>query len=85
MIKRYRDQRGATSHTLTIGRWQWDTGDWSLSLRDLLSHQCITHRTLFAFRCGLCRRFTAGCKDHHFCGLCEHCRACAEEQDESDE
>lgn len=36
---------------------------------------------LFALRCGLCLRFSLGCDEHWFCGLCEACKHRPDEDD----
>jgi hypothetical protein len=85
MIKHYRSMGGKVSHTLTVGRWQWDTADWSLSRRDLEAKPPVTsYIGIFAIRCCVCHRFTIGCKDHYFCGLCESCRSRTEDDDTQD-
>lgn len=30
-------------------------------------------RELFALKCGLCRRWSMGCAEHWFCGMCPKC------------
>lgn len=43
-----------------------------------------TSEQIFAVRCELCRRWTAGCREHWFCGLCEPCRRAVEADGEGE-
>ena len=51
----------------------WNWYNWSLS-RQKAEGDTRVFDQLFALKCGLCNRFTLGCKCHYFCGLCEPCR-----------
>jgi hypothetical protein len=36
----------------------------------------------WSLRCFTCSRWSLGCRDHWFCGLCERCRVRIEDDDE---
>jgi hypothetical protein len=62
----------------------WDWCDWSLSRRKSFSDGGRCWVQVFALRCGLCKRWALGCKDHWFCGMCEDCRYFTEHDPEAE-
>lgn len=55
--------------------WKWDWRDWSLN-RIVEYYPSNTPKVtvqVFALRCAVCLRFSRGCAEHWFCGLCRQC------------
>ena len=60
--------------------YEWDWRDWSLSVNEPYEGRNNFWRQLFSLRCSLCLAWCAGCREHWFCGLCDACRASAEDE-----
>lgn len=59
-------------YTLTLFNFQIDTYDWSLGIKRQRNQLTIID-LIFSLRCAECRRFSLGCRDHWFCGMCRDC------------
>lgn len=73
---------------LRMRRFFWDSRDCAL-VSERRSEDAVGPISysvaLFALRCAACGRFTTGCKDHWFCGVCESCRSEMEQSAKEDD
>lgn len=62
------------STEINVGRLSFHTLDWSISWTTERTPVRTSQKVLIAIRCSCCWRFSLGCSEHWFCGVCEACR-----------
>jgi hypothetical protein len=67
----------------SLMNYYWEAYDWSFNRVDTRypNGKRFESHTLFALRCGVCRKFTIGCGNHLFCGTCKTCLLSLEEEE----